>query len=59
MFGVIIDRTEDAAVPVSTIGNIGTESPACIRMRPGKALGGHGGRDTGRKKRNSNHLAGG
>ena len=43
MFGVIFDGTEDAAV--STIGNIGTESPAWIRMGPGMARGGHRGRE--------------
>ena len=42
MFGVIFDGTEDAAA--STIGNIGTTSPAWIRMGPGMARGGLGGR---------------
>lgn len=42
MFGVIFDGTEDAAA--STIGNIGTKSPAWIRMGPGMARGGLGGR---------------
>ena len=37
MFGVIFDGTEDAAA--STIGNIGTESPAWIRLGMGMAGG--------------------
>ena len=51
MFGVIFDGTEDAAA--STIGNIGTKSPAWIRMGPGMARGGWEG---GSQFDNGNHL---